>query len=208
MDKAKIAQGLSLLVNAKSFVQRVRQINEIVDGWEDTPLLFGGTLEPLNALVDVGLSNREAMTKLIDLAQSKRQQVPVAKRVDYQRHLMREKRERLYKAVELEELVRGASLKGDARKKYMFALQAKWMHERNEFIATKGDLSWKERNEAANLFWRQLDTKLEHDLAEARVVLDKPPLKRKRKVELAPARKPVTALSKAFDKASSMKQSK
>lgn len=190
MDKAKIAQGLGLLVNAKSFSQRVRQISEIVDGWVDTPLLFGGTLEPLNAIVEVGLANREAMDKLIELAHKKRQQVPVAKRVDYQRQLMRDKRERLYKALELEGLVRGVSLKGDARKKYMVTLQAKWMRDRNEFIAAKGELSWKERNNAANEFWRKVDDQLEHDLSEARKVLDRPPVKRKRVVEVPQKPKP------------------
>ena len=200
MDKAKIAKGLSLLVQTNEFVQRVRQINDIVDGWEDTPLLFGGALEPLNALVDVGLVNREALNKLVQLAQTKRQAVPVAKRIDYQRELMREKRERLYRAVELEELVRGSALKGEARMKYMAGVQAKWMQERNAFIAAKGNLSWKQRNEAASEFWQRVDQRLSHDLEEAKRVLDRPPVKRKRVVEI-PHEKPVTALSKAMEKA-------
>ncbi len=198
MDKQKIAAALSLLAESKSFVTRVRQIEEIIEGWEDTPLLFGGALEPLNSLVDVGLQNRTAFDKLIELARNKRRLIPATKRVDYQRELMREKRARLNRAVKLEELVRGSPLTGDARVKYKAAVQQRWMHERNAFIAKRGDLSWKERNEAANEFWSQVDAQLQKDTAEAQQVLERPPVKRKRVVEI---KKPVTALSKAFEKA-------
>lgn len=180
MDKAKIAEGLSLLVETKAFAQRVRQINQIVDEWEQAPLVFAGTLEPLNALVDVGLTNRPALVKLITLAASKRRSVPLTKRVDYQRELMREKRERVYRAIKLEELVRGVPLRGEQRKVYMRDVQTKWMKDRNAFIAAKGDLSWKDRNEAAGEFWRQLDAQLAKDLEEAQHLSDKPPMKPRR----------------------------
>lgn len=200
MDKARIAQGVSLLVNAKSFVQRVRQLKEIIANWEDSPLVYAAALEPLNSLIDVGLTSPEALDKLIDLAERKRRAIPVAKRVDYQRELMREKRERLYRAVELEDLVRGTKLRGAAKKKYMDDTHARWMRERNAFIAKKGDLSWKERNDAANEFWAQVDAQLAKDLAEAKSVLDRPPVKRKQVVKVE---KPVpnTAMAKAFSKA-------
>lgn len=200
MDKARIAEGLSLLVNTKEYTKRVKQITDIIDAWEDTPMLFGGALEPLNALIDVGLLNREALDKLLALAQAKRRTVPQAKRVDYQRSLMRDKRERLYKAVELEELVRGAPLKGATKTKYMRDTQGRWMAERNAYIAAKGNLSWKERNQAANEFWANVDAQLAKDLAEAKRVLEHPPVKRKRVVEVDRPR-PVTALAKAFAKA-------
>lgn len=200
MDKARIAAGLSLLVTSKEFTKRVKQIRDIVADWQGTPLLFGGALEPLNALVDVGLTKPEAFDKLVELAVAKRRQVPAAKRIDYQRDLMREKRERLYKAVKLEELVRGSPVSGQARSKYMRTTQNKWMAERNAFIKAKGNLSWKERNEAANEFWRTVDERLERDLLEAQRVLDRPPVKRKRVVQME---KPVpnTAMAKAFKQA-------
>lgn len=200
MDKQKIAAALSMLATSKQFTHRVKQIEDIIDGWQDTPLLFGGALEPFNALVDVGLHNREAFGKLIDLARSKRRALPEARRTDYQRELMREKRERLDRAVKLEELVRGSRLTGDKRLAYKKAMQERWMNERNAFIAKKGNLSWKERNEAANEFWARVDAQLNSDLAEAQRVLDRPPVKRKRVVEIDRP-KPVTALSKAMDKA-------
>lgn len=199
MDKQKIAAALSILAGTRQFVQRVKQIEEILDGWENTQLLFGGPLEPFNALVEVGLHNREAFGKLIDLARTKRRSLPDAKRVDYQRELMREKRERLDRAVRLEELVRGARLTGDKRAAYKKATQERWMNERNAFITGKGNLSWKERNEAANEFWSLVDQRLNKDIAEAQAVLDRPPVKRKRTVQVAQPK--VTALSKAFAKA-------
>lgn len=207
MDKARLAAALSLLINSKSFLQKVRKIEEIIADWNETPLLFGGALEPLNALVDVGLTNRAALDKLVKLAESKRRAIPEAKRVDYQRNLMREKRERLYKAVKLEELVRGTPLKGAAKTKYMNETQARWMKERAAFIAQKGDLTWKQRNDAANEFWAHVDAQLEHDLVEAKQVLDKPPMKRKQVVKVE---KPVpnTAMGKAFVQASSKKRTR
>lgn len=200
MDKARIAAGLTLLVTSKEFTKRVKQIRAIAAEWQDTPLLFGASLEPLNALIDVAVVKPEAFDKLIQLAAAKRKQEPSVKRVDYQRELMREKRERLYKALKLEELMRGRPLDTMARQKYMRETQAMWMAERNAFIKSKGNLNWKQRNEAANEFWRQLDEKLEHDLAEAQTVLDKPPVKRKRVVVVE---KPVpnTAMAKAFKQA-------
>lgn len=200
MDKARIAEGLTLLVNTKEFSKRVKQVVDIVEDWQDTPLLFGGALEPLNALIDVGLANRAALDKLVELAAKKRRTVPEARRMDYQRKLMRDKRERLYKAVELEELVRGSNLRGDSKAKYMRDVQARWLKERQAYVASKGSLSWKQRNDAAGEFWRKVDERLERDLAEAKQVLDRPPVKRKRVVTVDRP-PPNTAMAKAFGKA-------
>lgn len=206
MDKQRIAAGLTLLVTGKDFHRRIRQIREIASDWQKTPLLFGSTLEPLNALIDVAVVKPEAFERLVELAAAKRRGVPVTKRIDYQRDLMRQKRERLYKALKLEELVRGAPINGDARKKYMHGVQVKWMAQRNAFVKSKGNLSWKARNAAANEFWQQLDAQLERDLVEAQAVLDKPPGHRKRVVQVAPEK--TTALSLALKKAQTGSASK
>jgi hypothetical protein len=205
MDKSRVVEGLKLLIHAKDYNKRVRQIGEIIADWDDTPMLFAGALEPLNALIDVGLVNRAALDRMLDLATNKRREIPAAKRVDYQRDLMRAKRERLYRAIELEELVRGSKLKGDAKKKYMHDTQAMWMSERNRFIASKGNLTWKERNAAANEYWAQVDERLDKDLAEARQVLEHKPVKRRRVVRVERSQLPTT-LSRAFARASLRKR--
>lgn len=205
MDKQRIAAALSILIGAKHFMQRVRQLEELIENWSESPLLFGGALEPLNSLIDVGLADRVAFGKLIALAQAKRREVPAAKKVDYQRELMREKRERVDRAIRLEELVRGAPLRGEIRAWYKKDLQQRWMRERNEFIAKKGNLSWKQRNEAAGEYWAKVDAQLLRDLAEAQAVLDRPPVKRKRVVKVAKPQRN-TAMQKAFDQASSRKR--
>lgn len=204
MDKTRVVEGLKLLINAKDYNHRVKQIGDIIADWENTPMLFAGALEPLNALIDVGLASRDALDRVLELAASKRREIPAAKRVDYQRELMRAKRERLYRAVELEELVRGSKLKGDAKKKYMHDTHATWMSERNRFIANKGNLSWKERNAAANEYWRQVDERLENDLSEARAVLDHKPVRRRRVVVVD--RRRDTTMARAFARASSKKR--
>lgn len=86
--------------------------------------------------------------------------------------------------------MRGTALRGAARAEYM----------RDAHIAAKGDLTWKERNAAANEYWAQVDAQLVRDLDEAKRVLSHKPMKRKRVVEVARPR-PATAMSKAFEKA-------
>ncbi len=205
MDKARIASALSLLVQTKSFASATKRILLVIEEWPEWPMLFGGAQEPYNALVEVGLANREALDRLFGLAYSKRRLVPQAKRADYQRQLMAERRERIALAIQLEELVRGIKMNLAQREKYKKDVQARWMHERNQYIAKKGSLTWKERNQAANEFWATVDAQLSKDLEEARKVLDRPPVKRKRVVAVERP-KPVTAMSKALEKAKAKKR--
>lgn len=121
----------------------------------------------MNALIDVGLQNRTAFEKLVGMAEDRRRAIPRARRVDYQRDLMRERRARIAKAVELHETMHGR-VRGVERNTYINQLQARWRRARDKFIADKGDLDWKARNDAANEFWEMIDRQLDQNLADAR----------------------------------------
>lgn len=198
MDKQDIADAVNFLIAEDSYGKRLKQIEDIIENWDDSPRVFAGKLSALNALVDIGLDDRANLSELLALVESRRKLVPLMKKVDYQRHLMREKRDRLMKAVKLEELVRGKALATKERDAYKLNVSKRWVKEKDKFIKEKGQLSWKERNEATRQFWAGVDAQLDRDLAEAEKVLLHEPVKRKRVVRPEP---PVTAMSKAFQKA-------
>lgn len=183
-NKQQIAEAVNLLIAEDHYTKRIKQILEIVEDWDDSPRVFADRLASLNALVDIGLDDMANLQELFTLVENRRKLVPLMKKVDYQRNLMREKRERLAKAVKLEELVRGKTLTQLERERYKKSMNGKWTKEKTAYIAAKGELSWKARNEVTREFWEKIDAQLTKDLAEAERVLDRAPVKRKRTVKV------------------------
>lgn len=167
VDKAKILAAVSYLIAAPNYAKLINEMTQIIERWDTHPMAYGGKLEMLNALIDVGLENRDAFEKLLRLVESKRKLVPQTKRTDYQRQLMRERRARIAKALELAEMTTGKMSTAD-RKAREKALQERWRAARDKFIADKGELRWAERNEASNEFWSMIDRQLDTNLAAAR----------------------------------------
>lgn len=184
MDKQQVADAVNLLIAEDHYTKRLKQILEIVEDWDDSPRVFADKLVALNALVDIGLDDMANLQELFALVESRRKLVPLMKKVDYQRNLMREKRDRLAKAVKLEELVRGKTLTQTEREKYKKSMNGKWVKEKTAYIAAQGELSWKGKNEATREFWEKIDAQLTKDLAEAERVLSHAPVKRKRTVKV------------------------
>lgn len=169
MDKEKIVEAVNFLIQSESYTRLINEMTEIIEKWDMHPMAYDGQLKCLNAMIDVGLESRDAFEKLVDLIERKRRSVPVIKRVDYQRDLMRERRARFAKALEIQELRSGKKFKTSAdRKKYSDKLRKQWAEERAKFIAARGRLSWKERNVASGQFWDQLDNTLDKELRDAR----------------------------------------
>lgn len=167
MGHQRIVNGVNYLIEAANFSALSGELTRIIETWDTHPMVYSGKLAPLNALIDVGLQSREAFEKLIDMAEDRRKSIPRARRVDYQRDLMRERRARIAKAVELNEKLHGP-IRGVERNKYVTELQTRWRRARDKFIADKGDLDWKARNDAANEFWEMIDRQLDQNLADAR----------------------------------------
>lgn len=166
--KQRVVEAVNYLIAAPNHTQLVNEITKIIERWDTHPMVYGEKLRFLNALIDVGLANRAAFEKLLALVEAKRKLIPEAKRVDYQRDLMRQRRARVAKAIELQELLTGKKLSGDPRKKFSSDIQARWKAARDAAIAAKGDLGWAERNDAAGEFWAEIDEKLDQNIRAER----------------------------------------
>lgn len=167
VDQQRITEAVNYLIQAKNYDSLVREIEGLVARWDTHPMAYAGELSPLNSLLDVALSNPDQFGRLRKLIEDKRRLVPEDGRNQYQREKMRERRSRVYKALELQSL-KGFPVKGAARTKWVKDLEARWRKERDQFIAAKGDLDWKGRNEAAAEFWSQIEANLDVSLDEAK----------------------------------------
>lgn len=168
VDKSNVVKAVNFLIQSPNYTRLIREITDIIERWDTHPMAYGGELTILNALIDVGLESRTAFENLVSLIDSKRRLLPDIKRIDYQRDLMRERRARVNKAMELHELS-GHELGGAADKKqFATDIQARWKKARDEFIKGKGKLSWKERNAAAQEFWDMIDRQLDENIRALR----------------------------------------
>jgi len=165
LDRIAVAQ--KILVETKYFAQDVKNIYDVVDKYHKLPRVFGDPFESYNALVRAGVENREVLDNLIQDVSERRRLIPEARRRDYQRELMRERRERIRKSTELEELLRGRMTPRN-RKSFAIEAQRRWHVDRDRFIAAQGDQSWAGRNTATQNFWREFDRSLDEKLAVER----------------------------------------
>ena len=167
VDKKKVTEAVNFLITSPNYAKLINEMTNIIERWDTHPMAYGGKLSMLNAMIDVGLENRDAFEKLLKLIEGKRKLLPQTKRTDYQRNLMRDRRARLAKAMELAETTTGP-MSPAQRKQREKELQARWASARTEFIAKKGHLSWAERNNASNEFWQMIDRQLDANLVAAR----------------------------------------
>lgn len=167
MASQRVVEAVNYLIEAPNYAALINEMTKIIETWETHPMVYGGKLTCLNALIDVGLQDREAFERVVKLIEEKRKLFPKIRRVDYQRDLMRERRARMAKALELHEAIHGP-LRGAARMAQMQAIQERWAKARDAHMATKGDMSFEQRNEAIREFWNHIDRNLDKNLADAR----------------------------------------
>jgi hypothetical protein len=166
-DISKVTAAVNYLIVSPSYARIINEMTGIIEKWETHPMVYGPSLDHLNALIDVGLANRDAFEALLKLAQRKRSQLPKAKRQDYQRQLMRERRLRVNRAVALREGMFGKMTQAK-RADYIKDLQLRWGEEKDKFLKARGKMTWSEKNEAIAAFWQGVDRKLEANLADLR----------------------------------------
>lgn len=184
MDKAALKTAVEYLIGCTKYIEARRSINEAVDLWAKRPMTFAGDLAVLNPLIDLGVASPEALANVFALVERKRRTAPSARKVDYQRDYMRQRRVRINKAVRLEEIVRGKRMTPEERKAYGIATLANWIKQRQEWLGQHSDASWKERNELAGQFWKKVDDQLDHDLSEAEKVLAAPGHRKVRRLDV------------------------
>lgn len=166
MSNARVVDAVNFLIEASNFASLSGEMTRIIENWDMHPMSYGGHLSPLNAMLDVGLHSREAFERLLTLVEDKRRDLPAAKRGDYQRNLMRERRARMAKAMELHERRYGL-LRGAARMTETQAIQTRWAAAKRQFMAGKGALDWSSRNDATREFWEMVDRQLDANLKSA-----------------------------------------
>lgn len=205
MDKAAVKTAVEYLIETKRYVEQKKYVLETISNWPKRQIRFAGEDAPMNALVELGLESAEALTNVFGLVERKRRTVPNSKKMDYQRDYMRQRRQRIVKAIKLEEIVRGARMTDAERTAYSSATLAEWTKQREAVIAKHPEASWKERNQIAGQFWETVDKQLDHDLAEAKKVLDAPG---HRKVRTVQVRQPKGILGAKLKEALTTKRSK
>lgn len=184
MDKEAVKAAVEYLIETKRYVEQKKYVLETIHNWPKRQIRFNGEDAPMNVLVDLGLDSAEALTNVFALIERKRRTVPTAKKMDYQRDYMRQRRHRIMKAIKLEEIVRGKRMTDAERTTYSASVLAGWTKRREEAIAKHPEASWKERNQIAGEFWESVDKQLDNDLVEAQKVLEAPGHRKVRTVQI------------------------
>jgi len=161
-------EALNYLVEAPNYAAFRRELTEILETWATHPTCYAGDLSPLNDLINIGLRSRDLFESLLQLVDEKRRLVPDSRRTDYQRELMRKRRARLYKSVEMAELVAGKTMTASQKELHKKDVSARWARERDTFLVARGPLSWSDRNAAAQAFWAGVDARLDASLKAER----------------------------------------
>lgn len=165
--KEDVVAAVNYLIHAKDCTARVNEITEIVDRWDERPMIYAGHLMQLNSLIDIGVEDRDALNKLIQLVGERRKLIPAMRRVDYQRDLMRERRARISKAVELQEMLYGKMDK-KTRTRFEKDITSRWGVALKDYLKKKGKLTWEQRNEARREFWKTIDRNLDQNIRAER----------------------------------------
>ena len=162
----RVVGAVNFLVAAPNHNALIHELTRVVERWDERPAVYGGQLSCLNAMIDVGLSSRHAFEKLVELIDRTRRAVPRARRGDYQRDLMRERRARMATAMALHE-ARYGPLTPAARAAEAHGITERWNAAKRRFLAERGEMSWAESNAATREFWRKLDARLACNYAAA-----------------------------------------
>jgi len=193
-DLARAKMAVQFLVDSSYFHHHVKKLRNTVEKPRSMP--FKEEAEALNELLVIGRQNIAAMENLITVAEVKR-----SDKNDYQRQYMAAKRKRDRKVFELEELMSGRPLNQTTRTKALKHQYAVWNKERDQFLASKKDMAWAQKNEALRGFWERKEAELDALIAEAkasgpvkrkyRVVVEQQPKTEFGKTLAAAVRKPV-----------------
>lgn len=184
MDKEALKAAVEHLIKTKRYIEQKKYVQETVAGWSKRQIRFVGEDESLNALVDLGNESTEALDNVFALIERKRRAIPSAKKIDYQRDYMRQRRKRIMLATKLEQIVTGKKMNLDERTAFSATIVANWTRQREEVLAQYPEADWTERNEIVGKFWESIDRRLEAEFAKASSVLDTPTHRKVRKVQV------------------------
>lgn len=185
VDRTVLKEAVNFLIASRDYVALVKEIESIRENWEDRRVYFGGDKESLNAMVQLAITDEDGYYRVRHLIDEKRKLVPEAKRNDYQREFMRQLRARVAKAIKIECMAEGRKhFSPDEKREREQRLRRVWADRKEKFLAEQGDLSWKERNEVAKIFWEGIDIELEEMYQSATELEGHRPVKKKRVVKI------------------------
>lgn len=146
------------LVGSTHYMKLVNLVTRALDG-DPTQEAVPAELMSLYAL---GIEDREAFEAVLGEVEEARKDNPSTRKTDYQRELMRERRARLAKALELAETTSGP-MNAAAKRAREQALLETWARAKDEFIKGSED-----RRAASRQFWTLIDLRLDQNLTNAR----------------------------------------
>lgn len=171
ISREQLKVAANYLVEAREYATLRREVESIVANWTHRRVYFGGDKAVLNPLISVGVQAPHKLQQLWGVINAKRMELPRFKRNEYQRAYMLSHRRRLAIARQIEEVTEGRVLTPEEWRKRKVALHSAWAKQKASYLKAKGELSWTERNAAANQFWCDLEEALMNMLRDLR---DKP----------------------------------
>ena len=185
VDRTLLKEAVNFLIASRDYSALMREIYSICDNWNERRVYFGGDKECLNAIVQLAITDEDGFSRVRHLIDEKRKLLPEAKRNDYQREFMRQLRARVAKAIKIECMAEGRKhFSPDEKREREQRLRRVWADRKEKFLAEQGDLSWKERNEVAKIFWEGIDIELEEMQQSAKELEGHRPVKKKRVVKI------------------------
>lgn len=163
MATDRVTEAVNYLIEAADYSARAQEMTRSIENPRQR-VDYTGSLAPLNALLDIGASNRDAFERLLKLVEDKRMENPTVSKRDYQRNIMRDRRKRMAKAILLHEARQGP-LRGEARVKEMASIRARWSKAKTEYLVTRETSSGAERLDATRDFWAMVDRQLDANVA-------------------------------------------
>lgn len=149
-------QTFEYLVGSTNYMKLVNLVTRALDG---DAVQVPAELMNLYAL---GHDDREAFEAALEEVEEARKGVPSTRKTDYQRELMRERRARLAKAIELAETTSGP-MDAAAKRAREQALLETWARAKEEFVRSAED-----KRAASRQFWCLIDNRLDLNLTNAR----------------------------------------
>ena len=163
MATEHVTDAVNYLIDASDYAARAHEMTRSIENPRDR-VDYTGSLACLNALLDLGVANRDAFERLLKLVEEKRMENPTVSKRDYQKNIMRDRRKRMAKALLLHEARQGP-LKGEERATEMAAIRARWAKAKAEYLVTRETASAADRLDATKDFWAKVDRQLDANVA-------------------------------------------
>lgn len=167
VDKLRLLTAVNLLSESPNCQNLIDEMNDMIARWEFRPLAYQGPYEVLNELVQLGVDDEAAYKRLLDLVAQKREIPREERRNLYQKNFMRAQRQRIAKAIQLQELQHGR-LTPSQKKDFTKEVRGRWAAARERFLHQQGPLSYKQRHAAAHVFWEKIDANLDENIETLR----------------------------------------